>query len=110
VLKAAQEWLVPRLLTVFNAAIRNGYHPYEWKRSLTLALRKLKKGDYTDPKAYRPIALLNTLGKLLERVIASRMSQLAETNGLLPDSQMGARPGRSSETAIQMITEQVHAI
>ena len=109
-LKAAREWLGPRLLTVFNAALRNGYHPYEWKRSITLALRKPKKGDYTDPKAYRPIALLNTLGKLLERVIASRISQLAETYGLLPDSQMGARPERSAETAIQMITEQVHAI
>jgi hypothetical protein len=110
VLKASREWLGPRLLTVFNAALRNGYHPCEWKQSVTLALRKPKKGDYTDPKAYRPITLLNTMGKLLERVIASRISQLAETNGLLPDSQMGARPGRSAETAIQMITEQVHAI
>ena len=110
VLKAATEWLGPRLLTVFNAALRNGYHPYEWKRSITLALRKPTKEDYTNPKAYRPIALLNTLGKLLERVLASRLSQLAETNNLLPDSQMGARPGRSAETAIQMITEQVHAI
>jgi exonuclease III len=109
-LKAAQEWLAPRLVTVFNAALRNGYHPNEWKRSVTLTLRKPKKGDYTDPKSYRPIALLNTIGKLLERVIASRISQLAETNSLLPETQMGARPGRSAETAIQMITEQVQAI
>jgi hypothetical protein len=29
VLKAAQAWVIPRLLTVFNAALRNGYHPRE---------------------------------------------------------------------------------
>ena len=95
---------------MFNAALRNGYHPNEWKRSVTLTLRKPKKGDYTDPKSYRPIALLNTIGKLLERVIASRISQLAKTNSLLPETQIEARPERSAETAIQMITEQVQAI
>ena len=39
-----------------------------------LTLRKLKKRDYTDLKSYRSIALLNTLRKLLERIIASRIS------------------------------------
>ena len=28
ILKAIKEWLVPRLATVFNAALRLGYHPY----------------------------------------------------------------------------------
>jgi hypothetical protein len=26
VLKAAEEWLVPRLVTIFNASVRLGYH------------------------------------------------------------------------------------
>jgi retrotransposon-encoded endonuclease/reverse transcriptase-like protein len=106
----AKDWLIPRLNTVFNAALRNGYHPREWKKAITLVLRKPNKGDYTAPKAYRPIALLNTMGKLLELVIARRITGLAEANNLLPDTQMGARKGRSAETALQLITEQVHAI
>jgi len=48
-----------------------------------LALRKLNKDDYTVPKLYRPIALLNTIRKLLELVIAYRLIDLAETNNLL---------------------------
>ena len=110
VLKAARAWLVPRLLTIFNTALRNGYHPREWKRVITLALRKPNKGDYTTPKSYRPIALLNTIGKIFELVIARRLSKLTEINSLLPETQMGARAGRSAETALQLITEQVHAI
>jgi hypothetical protein len=37
-------------------------------------LRKPKKRDYTDLKSYRLITLLNIIGKLLERVIASKIS------------------------------------
>jgi Reverse transcriptase (RNA-dependent DNA polymerase) len=110
VLKAIKDWLVPRLVTIFNASLRLGYHPRSWKRAITLALRKPRKGNYSFLKAYRPIALLNTMGKLLETVIARRLSQLAETYDLLPRKQMGARPGRSAETALQLITEQVHEI
>jgi exonuclease III len=110
VLQKVQEWLIPRLIIVFNASLRNGYHPSNWKRAITLAYRKPGKDDYTVPKSYRPVALLNTMGKLLELVMARRITELAETHGLLPDSQMGARKGRSAETALQLITEQVHTI
>lgn len=46
--------------------------------------------------AYRPISLLNTLGKLLEAVIARRLSYLAEKHGLLSDTLSGGRPGNQS--------------
>jgi hypothetical protein len=49
-------------------------------------LRKLGKKDYSDLSAYRPIALLNTLGKTLEAVITSRIRETAKTYGLLPDT------------------------
>ena len=49
-------------------------------------LRKPGKSDYTNPAAYRPIALLNTLGKVLESIIATRLKDIAEKHSLLPDS------------------------
>ena len=75
-----------------------------------LALRKSNKNDYIIPKTYKSIALLNIMRKILELVIAKRLTRLAEINNLLPPTQMGARAGRSAETALQLITEQVHAI
>lgn len=41
------------------------------------------KGGYTQPKAYRPIALLSTLGKALESIMAARISFAAEEFDLL---------------------------
>lgn len=59
------------------------------------------------PKAYRPIALLNTLSKLLEALIASRMSYLAEAHGLLPDNHFGGRRGQGTETALHAALEAI---
>ena len=53
---------------------------------MIVVLRKPGKGDYTVPGAYRPISLLNTLGKLLEAVMAKRLSYYVEKYGLLPNT------------------------
>lgn len=50
------------------------------------------------------------MGKVLESVLAKRIVHLAESLKLLPDSQMGARPRRSTESALDLLTEQVHTI
>ena len=75
-----------------------------------MMLRKLNKLDYTSPKVYRLIALLNTLGKALEAVIARRLRFLVEKYTLLPNTQMGARKGRSTETALYLLLEKVRTI
>ena len=74
-----------------------------------MVLRKPSKSNYADPKAYRPIALLNTIGKALEAVIASRISYMVEAHSLLPHTHVGGRRGRSCEHAIHLLLERVHA-
>ena len=75
-----------------------------------MALKKPGKEDYTIPKAYRPIALLNTLGKTLESIVAKKITYLAEKHRLLPDTHMGARRGKSTESALELLTEQIHTV
>ncbi len=76
------------------------YHARKFKEANTVILKKSKKDDYSDAKAYRPIALLKTLGKALETVIAKSLSALAEKHRLLPPQQMGSRRGRSVESTL----------
>jgi len=106
-LKECADVLAPPLSNIFTACLRLGYHPTRWRSSITVVLRKPQKPDYTQPKAYRPIALLNTMAKLLEAIVARRMSELAEERKLLPETQMGARPGRSTLSALESLVEQV---
>ena len=55
----------------------------------TICLRKPNKGSYSQAKVWRSIALLNTIGKLMEAIAATRLSELAEKENLLPEMQIG---------------------
>ena len=50
---------------------------------MIIIIRKLSKPDYTNPKVYRPIVLLNILGKTLKAIITKRIRYLIETYTLL---------------------------
>jgi len=52
----------------------------------TVILRKEGKVDYLIPGSYRPIALENTLSKILEKVIADYIVDTVEEHALLPQS------------------------
>ncbi len=86
------------------------YHPKEFCKANTIVLRKPKKEDYSEPKSYRPIALLSTLREALETVIARRLSDCAEDNGLLSPEQIRARRKRSTKIALETIVDAVHTV
>lgn len=71
---------------IFTGSINLGHYPQQWKTAKIAVLRKPGKSTYTSAAAYRPISLLNTLGKLLEAVVARRLSFFAEKYKLLPDT------------------------
>uniref|UniRef100_A0A9Q8PH93 LINE-1 retrotransposable element ORF2 protein n=1 Tax=Passalora fulva TaxID=5499 RepID=A0A9Q8PH93_PASFU len=85
-LKKCRDQLAPAVTAIFNACLQTGYYPIAFKQSTTVVLRKPQKEDYTQVKSYRPIALLNTLGKALEKLVATRLSEAAEEHSLLPDT------------------------
>ncbi len=109
-LKAMGSALAEMLTKLINACFRLSYFPKQFRHARTIVLRKPGKPNYSDPGAWRPIALLNTLGKILEAVLARKITDLAENHRLLPSSQMGNRKQRSTETALELLLEQVHTI
>ena len=92
---------------MFNAYIRTGYNPTHFQQSITVVLRKQGKSDYQLAKSYRPVALLNTLGKFLKAVITRRISYAVETERLLPKTHLGGRRGISTDHAIHNIINQI---
>lgn len=56
------------LTRLFNTSLTVGYYPRAFRTSITITLRKLGK-DPLSPKDYRLIALLNTIGKVIESII-----------------------------------------
>jgi ribonuclease HI len=108
ILHQTLDLILPNLCGLFNACLQQGYCPVHFRQSVTVVLRKLDKDDYTQPKSYRPIALLNTLGKALEAVVANRLTYLADTFQLLPKEHIGGRKLASTDHAIHLLLQRIY--
>jgi ribonuclease HI len=97
-----RELLVPHLGPYYRATFDLKFYPEAWKTSTTPVLRKPNKPDYSLPKAYRPITLLNTIAKILSSIVSEDLVHLAETHNLLPPNSFGGRPGRSTVDSLML--------
>ena len=73
-----------------------GYWPNHFKRSSTIIILKPNKPLYNSPKSFRPIVLLNTLGKLIEKVIGERIQFHIIANNFIHLSQLGGLKFKST--------------
>ena len=87
------------LLEAFNSCLREGRFFIDWKKQRLVLLRKGDK-PLENALSYRPICLLDTIGKLLEEMILQRLQgHMVGENGL-SENQFGFRKGRSTFDAI----------
>jgi hypothetical protein len=93
------------LLRIYNDCITRGVFHDEWKRQRLVLLPKGGKPP-DDPSAYRPLCMLNGLGKLLEKLILHRLHGCIEPDGL-SERQFGFRKGRSTIDAIETVVRGV---
>ncbi|KAF8663973.1 hypothetical protein AX14_006800 [Amanita brunnescens Koide BX004] len=93
------------LMALFNKVCFTGSWPTHFKESTSVIIPKPNKPDYTIPKAYRPIALLNTLGKLLTKILANRLQHDAAEHGILHRDQFGGVQGHSTIDAGLVLTD-----
>ena len=93
--------------TLYEVLLRYGYHPKAWREATIVIIKKNGKPDYSAPKAYRPISLLNCLGKICEKIMATRLAHMAEKNHLLHNLQIGGRPKRSAVDAAMFLTTKI---
>jgi hypothetical protein len=102
-LKAVAPDIKEDLANAISELFSRGNLPPTYKESLTAVLRKEQKDDYSLPCNYRPIALQSSLAKLVEKIVADRITEVVEKENLLPWNQMGARKMRSTLSAIDLL-------
>ena len=107
VYKHCADLLTPRLGQLFRATFELDYYPEQWKISDTVVLKKPGKTDYTVAKAWRPIALLSCMSKILSRCVADVLVYEAERLSLLANFQFGGRAGRTTTDSIHLVTKTV---
>ena len=66
-----------------------------------------KKGNTNDYNNYRPISVLNTCSKILERAVHKQLIDHLETNDLLSKTQFGYKKNRSTELATILLSDNI---
>ncbi|KAJ8706855.1 hypothetical protein PYW07_012933 [Mythimna separata] len=97
------EALGSRLRGLFSACMERGQFPLRWKiGKLVLIAQPGRPAD--SPSAYRPIVLLDEVGKLFKRVIVDRLvGHLARVGLDLADGQFGFRRRHFTVDAIKRV-------
>jgi hypothetical protein len=86
-----------------------GYFPAVFKKAIVVVLRKPGKSStqLRQVGGWRPISLLSYMGKVLEGIIAIKITIAAEECGVLPPEQFDNRARRSIELATRVVIEMV---
>jgi ribonuclease HI len=94
------------LFNLLSLLLQVGLHPQVFKSAILQVVPKKGK-DPALPKSYRPIAMQPCLGKVLEKIVASRLAHLATSRNLIPPEQFGGLPNRNATDAVQTLVHDI---
>jgi hypothetical protein len=103
-LKHLPQRAISLLAALFNAALLTQYFPRLWKHARVISI--LKSGnDPLLPPSYWPINLQDTIGKLFENTLLSRILSEVSGRGLLREEQFRFRPTHSTTLQLARLVE-----
>ena len=105
-LKNLPKRAVSLLARIFNAVLRTHHLPPTWKHARVISILKPGK-DLATPSSNRQISLLDTIGKLFEKILLVRILQVVNERGLLRDERFGFRPKHSTSLQPARLVERI---
>ena len=95
---------IVNLAHILTAFFSSGYFPNSMKSALLIFIHKPGK-DRCDPNNYRPISLLEVIGKIYERILTKRLVSFLKDNNLEHPHQYGFTNGRGTESSLAVSYE-----
>lgn len=92
------------LLNMYNACLKAGVFSARWKKARLVLISKGKLGGNL-PSSYRPLCILDTAGKGLEKLLQPRILKAVQTAGDLSPQQHGFRRGHSTLDAVRVVID-----
>jgi hypothetical protein len=80
---------------IFNLSLHSGKFPTRFKQCRVIPI--FKNGSRLECDNYRPISLLSSISKVLEKIVAEKLINHLLTNDLLYNFQFGFLPKRTTE-------------
>ena len=100
------------LTHIFNLSLQSGIIPNELKMAKVIPIFKLNSKDaelLSDMSNYRPISLLSIFSKILEKIVALKLTEYLNANNLLYKHQYGFQKKKSTvQPIIHLLNEIVN--
>ena len=103
ILDLAGPVITDSLTYLYNLCIDKAYIPLKFKQAKVIPL--FKSGDPSNPSNYRPISILSTIAKPLEKHLQKCLYTYVVENDLLHVDQSGFRKNHSCHTALIQLTD-----
>jgi hypothetical protein len=97
---------VSLLVRIFNAILLTHQFPSLWRHALVISILKPGK-DPALPSSYRPIILLDLIGKLFEKISLAMILHEVSERGLMRDEQFVFRPRHSTSLQLVLLVERI---
>jgi len=97
--------IVPHFTKIINI-FQQGIYPDALKTALITPLYK-QKGERTNVRNYRPISILSTSTKIIEKLMADKITHYLDQNNLIMQQQHGYRKDHSTQSAITILTDDI---
>lgn len=75
---------------ISNLIIKLGYFPQAWKTTIVIPILKTGKTP-THPASYKPISLLSSISKVVEKTILNKIKEHEKQNNIIINEQFGFR-------------------
>ena len=98
ILKTSIYSIVNPIVNIMNSSISTGIVPDSLKLAKVIPIHK--KGEKNCLNNYRPISILPTFSKILEKIIHKRLYKFLTNHNIITQSQYGFRPKLSTEHAV----------
>jgi len=97
IIKLTAPFIISPLTHICNAILSTGVFPDRLKYAVIKPI--FKKGNKQDVSNYRPISLLTSFSKIIEKLIYTRLHAHIDMNNILAQEQYGFRTLSSTEQA-----------
>jgi Reverse transcriptase (RNA-dependent DNA polymerase) len=97
--------ILPTLTNIVNSSMQLSYFPTSWKKAILCAVPKIRTP--ISVKDFRPISLLCTASKILEKVVHDQILNYVNGLNLMDPLQSGYRKLFSTSTALLRIAEDI---
>ena len=106
-IKKMMKYISLELTEIINLSLETKTYPKSWQIARAKPLFKGEGCDRTEPKTFRPVALLSGMSQIMEALLAKQLDSYQEEQGLVHQGVHGFRKGRGCNIAMLEVWEYV---